>query len=230
VLVVEDEPRIASFIESGLAAEGFVVATAADGQLGLQQALSGDFDLVILDLILPGLPGEEVLHRLRARDTVTPIIVLTAKDAVVDRVANLNAGADDYLVKPFSFAELLARIRARLRAADQPSSAELVHGGLRLDLTRRRVALGDAQVELSNREFALLAALMRHPGQVLSQVQLLDLVWGYAHDPGSNVVEVYVSYLRKKLGAQVIETVRGGGYRLAETPQPPAGPPPGSHP
>jgi DNA-binding response OmpR family regulator len=216
VLVIEDESRIASFIEFGLQAEGFVVERAADGRRGLERAMAGEFDVVILDLILPALSGEEVLRRLRERDRATPVIVLTAKDAVVDRVANLNAGADDYLIKPFSFAELLARIRARLRTTGQQTATLLRHDRIRLDLSRRRAWLDDRPVELTTRELTLLETFLRHPGQVLSQAQLLDLVWGYSHDPASNIVEVYVSYLRKKLGVGVIETVRGGGYRLAE--------------
>lgn len=218
-LVVEDEARIASFLEYGLAAEGFHVEVAGTGTDGLARALAGGFDVVILDLMLPGLSGEQVLRRLRGQGSTVPVIVLTAKDAVLDRVDNLNAGADDYLVKPFSFAELLARIRARMRAGNEqgaPTGTVLRHGPLRLDLPRRRVWRDDTEISLTNREFGLLEVFLRHPGQVLSQPQLLDLVWGYGHDPGSNVVEVYVSYLRRKLGADVIETVRGGGYRSAE--------------
>ncbi|MDN5931805.1 MAG: response regulator transcription factor [Pseudonocardia sp.] len=217
-LVVEDEARIAAFLEYGLTAEGFVVEIATNGRDGLELARSGGFDVVILDLMLPLMTGEEVLRRLRGQGFSVPVIVLTAKDAVLDRVDNLNAGADDYLVKPFSFAELLARIRARMRAgADAATSGSVItHGPLRLDLPRRRVWRDDVEVTLTNREFGLLEVFLRHPGQVLSQPQLLDLVWGYGHDPGSNVVEVYVSYLRRKVGADVIETVRGGGYRSAE--------------
>jgi DNA-binding response OmpR family regulator len=217
-LVVEDEARIASFLEYGLTAEGFVVEIATNGRDGLELARTGAFDVVILDLMLPLMTGEEVLRQLRGQGFPVPVIVLTAKDAVLDRVDNLNAGADDYLVKPFSFAELLARIRARMRAGSGAATTGTVlqHGPLRLDLPRRRVWRDDVEVTLTNREFGLLEVFLRHPGQVLSQPQLLDLVWGYGHDPGSNVVEVYVSYLRKKVGADVIETVRGGGYRSAE--------------
>lgn len=217
-LVVEDEARIASFLEYGLTAEGFTVEIVDNGRGGLDRARSGRFDLVVLDLMLPGLTGEEVLRQLRGQGFSVPVIVLTAKDAVLDRVDNLNAGADDYLVKPFSFAELLARIRARMRAGTEAATtgSVLQHGPLRLDLPRRRVWRDDVEVALTNREFALLEVFLRHPGQVLSQPQLLDLVWGYGHDPGSNVVEVYVSYLREKLGAETIETVRGGGYRSAQ--------------
>jgi DNA-binding response OmpR family regulator len=214
VLVVEDEARIASFVERGLKAEGFAVTVAPDGETGYALACGDDVDLVILDLMLPGLSGEEVLLRLRARRPDVPVIVLTARDAVEDRVRNLNAGADDYVTKPFSFAELLARVHARLRSREQRSATELVVGDLALDLSAHRVRIDGREVSLTTREFALLDTLMRHPNQVLSQVQLLDRVWGYDHDPGSNVVEVYVGYLRRKLRKDVIETVRGAGYRI----------------
>jgi len=215
ILIVEDEARIASFVERGLKAEGFAVTIASDGTSGYALACQDEVDLVILDLMLPGLSGEEVLQRLRARRPDVPVIVLTARDAVEDRVRNLNAGADDYLTKPFSFAELLARVHARLRSRDQASSTELVVGGLRLDLRTRNARLDGREVVLTSREFALLETFMRHPGQVLSQVQLMDRVWGYDFDPGSNVVEVYVGYLRRKLGKGTIDTVRGAGYRLS---------------
>jgi DNA-binding response OmpR family regulator len=215
ILVVEDEPRIAAFIERGLKSEGFAVQVATDGVTGFALACSEDVDLVILDLMLPQLSGEQVLIRLRERRPDVPVIVLTARDAVDDRVRNLNAGADDYVTKPFSFAELTARVHARLRAKDQRSSTELRVGDVELDLRRRTARLEGREVELTAREFALLETPMRHPGQVLSQVQLMDRVWGYDFDPGSNVVEVYVGYLRRKLRKDLIETVRGSGYRLA---------------
>jgi DNA-binding response OmpR family regulator len=215
VLIVEDEARIASFVERGLKAEGFTVTVARDGSTGYALACDESVDLVILDLKLPKLPGEQVLAKLRERRPDVPVIVLTAKDAIDDRVRNLNAGADDYLTKPFSFAELLARVHARLRARDQRSSAALEQGGVRLDLHARSVTVEGRSVDLTAREFALLETFMRHPGQVLSQVQLMDRVWGYDFEPGSNVVEVYVGYLRRKLGKQRIETVRGAGYRFA---------------
>ncbi|WP_279347759.1 response regulator transcription factor [Hoyosella sp. YIM 151337] len=216
-LVIEDEPRIASFIEFGLTAEGFTVEVADNGADGLCLAESAGFDVIVLDLMLPRVSGEEVLHRLRAGGSTVPVVVLTAKDAVLDRVTTLNAGADDYLVKPFSFAELLARIRARLRSAPAATDPTvLTVGRIRIDLARRRCWTGDRSVELTNREFRLLEVFMRHPGHVLSHAQLLDLAWGYAHDPGSNIVEVYISYLRKKVGADTIETVRGGGYRFVD--------------
>lgn len=214
VLIVEDEDRIAAFVERGLKAEGFTVQRAADGEAGLALACRDEVDLVILDLMLPVLPGEQVLERLRARRPDVPVIVLTAKDAIEDRVRNLNSGADDYVTKPFSFAELLARVHARLRARDQATSAVLEAGDLRLDLRARTAHVDGRAVTLTAREFALLETFMRHPGQVLSQVQLMDRVWGYDFEPGSNVVEVYVGYLRRKLRADLIETVRGAGYRL----------------
>jgi DNA-binding response OmpR family regulator len=214
VLVVQDEPRVAAFIKRGLEAEGFAVRTASDGADGLKLTTSFDFDLVVLDLVLPTMSGEDVLTRLREGGSRVPVIVLTAKDAVADRVANLDAGADDYLTKPFSFSELLARIRARLRGADQTVAVEISHGAVTLDLNALHARIDGRAVDLTSREFALLETLMRHPGQVLSQPQLLDQVWGYDHEPGSNVVEVYVGYLRKKLRPDVVETVRGAGYRF----------------
>jgi DNA-binding response OmpR family regulator len=215
VLIVEDEARIASFVERGLKAEGFTVQVASDGDTGYALACSDEVDLVILDLMLPKLPGDQVLRRLRQRRPDVPVIILTAKDAVEDRVEGLNAGADDYVTKPFSFAELLARVHARLRAKDQSSSTAVEAGGVSIDLRSRSARLDGKEIQLTAREFALLETFMRHPGQVLSQVQLMDRVWGYDFDPGSNVVEVYVGYLRRKLRKDLIETVRGAGYRFA---------------
>jgi DNA-binding response OmpR family regulator len=214
VLVIEDEARISRFLARGLRAEGYAVLCAASGSAGLSLMASSPVNLVLLDLMLPGLSGEEVLEHLRDLDSRTPIIVVTAKDSVTDRVANLNAGADDYLIKPFSLTELLARIRARLRSNQQPVSARLEVARVELDLLSRRALVGESVVDLTAREFALLETFMRHPGQVLSEAQLLDLVWGYDFDPGSNIVEVYVGYLRKKLLADMIVTVRGAGYRF----------------
>lgn len=214
VLVIEDEARIARFLERGLRAEGYTVLCAPDGQTGLAFAQSSPIDLVLLDLMLPGMGGEEVLERLRKSDATTPVIILTAKDSIPDRVANLNAGADDYLTKPFSLTELIARIRARLRSQGQPHSTGLVVNRVKLDLLSRRATVAGTEVDLTAREFALLETFMRHADQVLSEPQLLDLVWGYGFDPGSNVVEVYVGYLRKKLLADMIDTVRGAGYRF----------------
>ena len=214
ILVIEDEPGIADFLRRGLEAAGFTVETEADGHLGLLAAQQDDVQLVILDLGLPGLSGEEVLTRLRMVRPALPVIVLTAKGAVTDRVANLNAGADDYVVKPFSFSELLARLRARLRNPDQPSPVVLEAGGTRLDVRTRQATVAGREIALSSREFALLEVLLRHPGQILSQTQLLDLVWGYDFEGASNVVETYIRHLRRKIGPERIETVRRAGYRL----------------
>lgn len=214
IVVIEDEQRISSFLIDGLQAHGFTALAAADGETGLHLASGDDIDLVILDLKLPKMSGEDVLRRLRSRRPGLPVIVLTAKDAVADRVANLDAGADDYLTKPFAFAELLARINARLRGRDQEAAVILRTGALSLDVRTRVATASGVGVDLTSREFSLLETFMRHPGQVLSQAQLLDRVWGYDFDPGSNVVEVTARRLRKKLGGDVIETVRGAGYRL----------------
>lgn len=217
ILLIEDEDGIVTFVRRGLEAAGHQVVVASDGLDGLAMALADDVELVVLDLGLPGIPGEEVLRRLRHRRPTVPVIVLTAKDAVADRVANLEAGADDYVVKPFSFSELLARIRARLRNVGQTRSDTIAVGGLVLDLSSRTVAVDGSVTDLSAREFALLEMFARNPGHVLSQVQLLDRVWGYDFDGSSNVVEVYVGHLRRKIGAARIQTVRGVGYRLVET-------------
>lgn len=215
VVVVEDEPGIASFVSQGLAAAGYTPVVATTGAAGLAEALVPATALVVLDLGLPDLAGDDVLSALRARRADLPVIVLTAADDVSSRVRLLDAGADDYVTKPFSFAELLARVRARLRSTGQGSATVLSAGDLTLDLARRTVRRGEGEpVDLSAREFSLMEVLCRNPGQVLSQQQLLDLVWGYDFDPGSNVVEVYVAYLRRKVGADAIQTVRGAGYRL----------------
>lgn len=217
ILLIEDEEGIVTFVRRGLESAGHQVLVADDGIDGLTMALSDDVELVVLDLGLPGIPGEEVLRRLRQRRPNVPVIVLTAKDAVADRVANLEAGADDYIVKPFSFSELLARIRARLRNVGQTRSDVIAVGGLALDLATRTVSVDGVLTDLSAREFTLLETFARNPGHVLSQVQLLDRVWGYDFDGSSNVVEVYVGHLRRKIGAARIQTVRGVGYRLTES-------------
>jgi DNA-binding response OmpR family regulator len=215
ILVVEDEPTLLEFLRSGLEAAGYSVLTASDGNNGLSLARRADIDCVVLDLMLPGLSGEEVLVRLRAARPTLPVIVLTARDGVHDRVRNLDAGADDYMVKPFSLAELTARIRARLRAPDQGSSGLTVVGSVQLDLHSRTALVAERTIHLTNREFGLLSTFMRHPGQVLSQPQLLDQIWGQQFEStSSNVVEVAVRSLRRKLGEHVIETVRGAGYRF----------------
>ncbi len=215
ILVVEDEERIASFVAKGLKAEGFTPTVVADGVSGLDYALTGPFDLMVLDIGLPGLDGFTILERVQAERPELPVIVLTARDSVTDTVQALEGGAADYMSKPFRFAELLARVRLRLRApASPPPADELVAGDVRLDLRRRRAYVGEREVELSARELSLAEVLMSHRGQVLSREQLLSHVWGYDFDPGSNVVDVYVGYLRRKLGASLVTTVRGLGYRV----------------
>ncbi|QBI18679.1 response regulator transcription factor [Egibacter rhizosphaerae] len=215
VLIVEDEARIASFISKGLRAEGYATTVAKDGAAALVSATSDPFDLIVLDLGLPDLDGLEVLRRLRRSGTGVPVLILTARDGVDATVTGLDQGADDYITKPFVFEELLARVRARLREPRSADPGALSAGPVTLDLRTRRATVDGHEVELTAREFALLEAFLRHPGQVLSREQLLSHVWGYDHDPGSNVVEVYVGYLRRKLGDQLIGTVRGMGYRFA---------------
>jgi len=214
ILIVEDETRIASFVEKGLRSNGFTPTVAADGPTGLDYALTGDFDLVVLDIGLPGMDGFTVLRRLRQAQHPIPVIVLTARDSVTDTVAALEGGADDYMAKPFRFDELLARIRLRLRAERTPEVNVLRQGDISLDLRTRRAAVSGRTVDLSAREFSLTELFLRHPDQVLSREQLLSHVWGYDFDPASNIIDVYVGYLRKKLGADRIQTVRGMGYRL----------------
>jgi two-component system, OmpR family, copper resistance phosphate regulon response regulator CusR len=218
VLVVEDEERISSFLEKGLSANGFVVTVVGTGADGLAFVLSGEFDIVILDIGLPDRDGFGVLEELRRKDRRTPVIILTARDDVRDTVSGLEGGADDYVTKPFKFDELLARVRARLRDDRAPEVTVLQAGDALLDLRTRRASKDGRSVELSAREFALAEMFFRHPGQVLSREQLLSNVWGFDHDPGSNIVDVYVGYLRKKLGGDLIQTVRGMGYRLANLP------------
>ena len=216
ILVIEDEVRISSFLEKGLTSNGYATSVAATGADGLALARSGEFDLVILDIGLPDTDGFSILKDLRTRDTTLPVIILTARDAVADTVQGLEGGADDYVTKPFRLEELLARIKARLREDRSPETGVLEVGDAKLDLKTRRVSRGGSQIELSAREFALAELFFRHPGQVLTREQLLSNVWGYDYDPGSNIVDVYVGYLRKKLGGDLIKTVRGMGYRLEE--------------
>ncbi|MER3388902.1 MAG: response regulator transcription factor [Microcella sp.] len=220
ILVVEDESRISTFVEKGLTAAGYVTTVVTDGQSALDYLATGSFDLVLLDVGLPGVDGFEVLRRFRAGGATTPVIMLTARTSVDDTVTGLDGGASDYLPKPFKFDELLARIRVRLREADQQGTADTVlrHGDLALDLRARRITVEGTALDLSAREFALAEQFLRHPDQVLSREQLLSRVWGFDFDPGSNVVDVYVRYLRAKIGAHRIETVRGMGYRLASAP------------
>jgi two-component system, OmpR family, copper resistance phosphate regulon response regulator CusR len=214
ILIAEDEERIVSFLEKGLRAGGYTTVAVQTGADALALARDDSFDLLILDLGLPGTDGHEVLRGMRARGEQMPVVILTARDGVNDTVAGLEGGADDYVTKPFRFEELLARIRLRLRDGAAPETSVLAAGGVALDLRSRRASVNDRVVELTAREFALTEVFLRHAGQVLSREQLLSHVWGYDFDPGSNVVDVYVRYLRRKLGGDVIETVRGMGYRL----------------
>jgi two-component system, OmpR family, copper resistance phosphate regulon response regulator CusR len=216
ILIAEDEDRIASFVEKGLRANGFVTTVVGDGDSALELARQGAFDLVVLDLGLPGRDGFTVLRLLREERVRTPVIILTARDTVGDTVAGLEGGADDYMTKPFRFEELLARVRLRLRAGESAQEISvLVSDGVSLDLRTRRAKVNGRTVDLTAREFLLLELFLRHPGQVLSREQILSHVWGYDFDPGSNIVDVYVRALRKKLGADCIGTVRGMGYRLS---------------
>ncbi|SDJ54554.1 response regulator transcription factor [Nonomuraea jiangxiensis] len=214
ILIAEDEARIASFVEKGLRANGFVTAVVGDGIGAYDLACGGGFDLLILDIGLPLSDGFTVLRRLRESMVSIPVIILTARDSVSDTVAGLEGGADDYIAKPFAFEELLARVRLRLRAERTPEVTVLRVSDLSLDLRTRRVYVGERAVDLSTREFALAEIFCRHPDQVLTREQLLSHVWGFDFDPGSNVVDVYVRYLRRKIGAERIETVRGTGYRM----------------
>jgi DNA-binding response OmpR family regulator len=215
ILIAEDEERIASFVEKGLRSNGFTTTVAADGDTALDHALSGGFDLMLLDIGLPGRDGFTVLRELRESRVTLPVVVLTARDSVRDTVAGLEGGADDWMTKPFRFEELLARVRLRLRtAARAPEVTVLRSGDLSLDLRTRRARASGRTVDLTAREFVLLELFLRHPGQVLSREQILSHVWGYDFDPGSNIVDVYVRALRKKLGAERLETVRGMGYRM----------------
>jgi DNA-binding response OmpR family regulator len=214
ILIAEDEERIVSFLEKGLKAAGYTTLAVGTGPDALALARDDSFDLLILDLGLPGLDGHEVLRGVRARGEQLPVVILTARDGVQDTVQGLEGGADDYVTKPFRFEELLARIRLRLREDASVEATVLRAGSVSLDLRSRRASVGDRIVELTAREFALLETFLRHADQVLSREQLLSNVWGYDFDPGSNVVDVYVRYLRRKLGDGVIHTVRGMGYSL----------------
>jgi two-component system, OmpR family, copper resistance phosphate regulon response regulator CusR len=218
ILIAEDEARIASFLEKGLRANGFATEVAAEGEEALRRARSEDFDLLILDLGLPGMDGFDVLRELRKAGRQLPVVVLTARDSVSDTVAGLEGGADDYITKPFRFEELLARVRVRLRGDRAAEPTVLRVSGATLDLRTRQVIVEGGALDLSAREFALAEIFFRHPGQVLSREQLLSHVWGYDFDPGSNIVDVYVGYLRKKLGKERIASVRGMGYRLEKDP------------
>ncbi len=219
VLIVEDELGIVRMLERGLAAHGHQPVSVDNGDDGARLAAFDDsVDLVVLDIMLPGLSGHEVLKRIRTRRPELPVLMLTARDDLQNKIGALDAGADDYLTKPFAFEELLARIRALTRRTDQPRASLIEAGDLRVDLLSHRAWRGDKQIELSSREFALLEYFMRHPGQALSRQQILLAIWDYAFDPGSNVVDVYVRYLRRKIDrsgeSSLIETVWGVGYRF----------------
>lgn len=224
ILIAEDDRGISDFISRGLRGEGYECDVVEAGPNAFAAARSGDYDLVILDLGLPHMDGADVLEQLRALGVRIPIIVLTARTNIEDRVRSLEGGADDYMPKPFQFAELAARVRLRLPrpgtgSANEEDSMVLTHGDMTLDLRAQRVQLGGKWKDLSRRETALLEAFLRHPDEVLSRAQLLEMVWEIGFDPGSNVVDVYVRTLRKKVGSQRIETVRGSGYRLAPADQ-----------
>ena len=220
VLIVEDEPKMAGLIERGLSREGMSVDVVDKGEDALWRAEATEYDAIVLDLMLPGIDGLEVCGRLREAGVWSPILMLTARDGVRDRVAGLDRGADDYLVKPFSYAELLARLRALFRRGHGERPVELRAGDLRLVPATRRVWRGEDEVELSPKEFAVLEVFMRHPGEVLSRFQLLEHAWDYDYENRSNVVDAYVRFLRQKLdkpfGVESIETVRGAGYRFRE--------------
>jgi two-component system, OmpR family, response regulator len=216
LLVVEDEVRLARALQRGLTADGFTVDVAADGTSGLARALEGQYDAVLLDVMLPGLSGYEVVKRLRADDNWVPVMMVSAKDGPYDQADGLDYGADDYLTKPFDYVVLLARLRSLLRRQSDPRPPVLAHGDVALDPATREVTLAGEPVALSRREHELLEFLLRHPDRVVTKTELLDRVWdarGGGYEP--NTVEVYVGYLRRKLGSGLIETVRGAGYRLA---------------
>ena len=218
ILVIEDERTLAGFVEQSLRSEGYAVTVRHDGPSGEAAALTGDYALVLLDLTLPGKDGLEVLRAIRLRLPDLPVVALTARTAIEQRVDGLDRGANDYVTKPFSLEELLARVRAQLRAPGQREASVLNTAGIRMDLRTRRVERDGRDVQLTAREFEVLAYLMRHPDQVLSREQILNAVWGFDFDPGTKVLEVYIGYLRRKLGAtedaDPIETVRNVGYRL----------------
>ncbi len=213
ILIAEDEPRISAFVSRGLESAGYTTTIVESGDSALEFALSGDVDLVLLDVGLPGMDGFEVLRHLRGQGANVPVVMLTARSSTRDTVQGLDAGANDYVAKPFKFDELLARVRSRLRESVNTGSIGVVYGDISLDPLTRRARAAGREFDLSAREFALAEQFLRHPGQVLSREQLLSRVWGLDFDPGSNVVDVYVRYLRSKFGAEHIATVRGAGYR-----------------
>jgi two-component system OmpR family response regulator len=214
VLLVEDEAKLAALLQRGMRRAGMGVDVAGDGEEALVRATATEYDAILLDVMLPGIDGFEVCRRLRALDVWAPLLMLTARDGVEDRVRGLDGGADDYLVKPFSLDELLARLRALTRRAATPRPAVLEAGALRLDPASRLAWHGGAELSLTAREFAMLETFMRHAGQVMTRFELLEHVWDGSYESRSNVIEVYVGYLREKIGRDAIETVRGVGYRL----------------
>lgn len=225
ILIAEDDPRIVSFLQKGLQAAGFATSHVGDGRSALEAMRDGDHDLVVLDIGLPLMDGFEVLSTARGSGISTPVVVLTARDSVDDTVLGLESGANDYLAKPFHFAELLARVRVRLGEGGEPTGSgvggaggtapALHHADLSLDLLTRIATVAGQPVELTSREFAMLKVFLKHPGQVLSREQILAHAWGYDFDPASNVVDVYVRTLRRKIGADRLVTVRGAGYKLS---------------
>jgi two-component system OmpR family response regulator len=224
VLVVEDEVRLALLLKRGLEEEGYAVDTSGDGAEALWHATETEYDAIVLDIMLPGMDGLEVTRRLRAERRWTPVLLLTARDAIDERVMGLDAGADDYLVKPFSFAELAARVRALVRRGRVERPTVLEVGDLRLDPARRRAWRAEVELDLSPKEFALLELFLNHPGEVLTRTRILEHVWDFAYDPSSNVVDQYIGYLRRKIdrpfGRDDLETVRGAGYRLRDPKEP----------
>jgi len=220
ILLVEDEENVAAFIEQGLSEEGYVVDAVTDGKLALDYAATYNYDLILLDVLLPAMDGRQVARTLRQRGVSTPILMLTALDAVDDRVAGLDSGADDYLVKPFAYRELLARVRARTRTYAHPGDPNDLHvADLTMNRLTRQVSRGGQSIELTSKEYALLEYLLLHPDQVLSRTQIGEQVWGYDFYNESNIVDVYIGYLRRKLDSehhqQLIRTVRGVGYKLS---------------
>ena len=220
ILVVEDEHKIANSIKQGLEQENYAVDVAYDGETGYDLASSEEYDLIILDRLLPGIEGVQITQKLREKKIHTPILILTAKGQISDRVEGLNSGADDYLIKPFAFEELLARVRALVRRPKQTLSEELKVGNLTLNTRTYEVVRGDKQISLSAREFALLEYLMRHPGQILSKEQITNHVWNYEADILPNTIEVYIGYLRRKIdrpfkkAPELLRTIRGFGYKI----------------
>jgi DNA-binding response OmpR family regulator len=222
ILVVEDEEKVASFIKKGLEQSAYTVDWAPTGREGIDHARATQYDAILMDLMLPDTDGLEVVRQLRQQGITAPILALTARGGLDDRVAGLDSGCDDYLAKPFAFDELLARLRALLRRASSQKTAVMEFGGIVMDPVTRRVSRENKSIELTNKEYALLEMLMRHPGQVFTRTAIMESVWGYDFDNSSNVLEVYINFLRKKIdqsfGKKLLHTVRGVGYVLREEP------------